>query len=254
MRNIVTKPERRLTHTALVCGHCNNKAPMEIISAHSSVDRQTRRLRGIVRGETLWEMLACGNCSQISIRTGHSSPDDSDPFRWEIAYPEVRRVPRCVPAEVARAYEAGMLMRTVDPESRRRKLLGTVLEMVCWDQGAWGQNLIYQLRDLASRSLMPASLAEFAERASAFRSSSTAARSSDFEPVDIPLLEALCEAMITHIYVAIKPSARCPLTRAASSATTRGKRQCVAVCVYRMALCAAFSLRSAHFRAQRWPA
>jgi hypothetical protein len=213
VRNVLAKQERKLTQSAILCSHCNSKGPMAIVSTHTAPDRAGRRPRGISRGETLWEMLSCVNCSQVLLRTGHTSPDDNDPFRWEIAYPESRRAPRCVPGEVARAYEAAMLVRTIDAKSYA-VLLGTVLEMICWDQGAWGQNLLYQLRDLASRTLMPAALAELAERAVAFRVASTSARSSDFEPVDIPVLEPLCEAMIVHIYVG--PSLVTAAKRAAS--------------------------------------
>jgi hypothetical protein len=211
MRNALRKNDEQLTQVGVVCAHCNSKGRMAVVSTHRAADRGRR-----ARGETLWEILSCASCSQLTVRTGHSSPEDSDPFRWEVAFPESRRIPRCVPGDVARAYDAAMIMRTTDPKTYA-VLLGTVLEMVCWDQGAWGQNLIYQLKDLASRSIIPASLADLGLGIRAFRSPTAQGRSTDLEPADLPVLEPLCEALILQIYVG--PSLIAAAKRAATALT-----------------------------------
>jgi hypothetical protein len=199
MRSIAPVDERRKTQTAIVCGHCHTKAVMFIDSSYSVAERGHGK-RAVTRGETLWETLACSKCAMLSVRTGHSACEDEDTFKWEIVYPETRRAPRGLPFDVSRAYESAMLMRSVDPKAYA-VVLGTVLDIICSDQGAWGQNLAYRLRDLASRALISQAVADIANDLSVFASPASFGRLADLEPLDIPLLEPLCDALILYIYV-----------------------------------------------------
>jgi hypothetical protein len=199
MRNLSAKRTAPTTQALIVCGHCLGKARMPIVFSCSRADGRSgvRTLRGI---ETSWELLSCPNCEMLQLRAGHTSPDDVDPFRWEVVYPDTRKLPRGLPTEVARAYEAALIMRGVD-QAAYAVLLGTVLEIVCQHEDAWGQSLLYRLRDLASRSLIPATLADTAHGLRAFRTSMAMARATDLGADDVPLLEPLCEAVLTYVYV-----------------------------------------------------
>jgi hypothetical protein len=200
MRSAARADDRPKTQTAIVCGHCHTKAPMTIVSASSVVERGPSR-RSAIRGEMLWETLSCSKCSMVSLRTGHSARDDGEPFKWDIVYPETRRAHRSLPFDIARAYESAMLMRSVDPNAYA-VVLGTVLDIICSDRGAWGQNLAYRLLDLASRSLIPPELAELGQRIPVFMSAADRGGLRDLDAADLPVLEPLCEALIVYLYVA----------------------------------------------------
>lgn len=199
MRNPPAKRTPPTTPALVVCGHCLTKARMPILFACSRPDRRpgARTMRA---AETSWELLSCPSCEMLQLRAGHTSPDAVDPFRWDVVYPDTRRALRGLPTEVARAYEAATIMRGVD-QAAYAVLLGTVLEIVCQHEDAWGQSLLYRLRDLASRSLIPASLADAAHGLRAFRTSIAMARATDLTADDIPLLEPLCDAVLTYVYV-----------------------------------------------------
>ncbi len=152
-------------------------------------------------GETRWEVLTCGECARLSLRSGHSSPDDPEPFSWDVVYPPAPDTPRFLPSDISRAHKAAMLMRTVDAHAYA-VLLGTLLEIICLDRGARGQNLYYRLRDLAARSLIPATLAECAHGITDLRPAFVVARTPDLTAGDIALLEPLSEALLQYLYVA----------------------------------------------------
>jgi hypothetical protein len=214
-----------ITDFVLQCGHCGNKAPMEILANQSLVETHQADTPSIFAME--WDMgqvymvLRCFSCSeptfyQMSIHTG-IDPGNLDRSYDKILYPNEPNSPRALPKGVQMAWNAAMRVRRIDPNAFA-VLLGRVLESICRHENAVGSNLSGKIADLASRRVFPDPLAQVAHGLRKLRNFG-AHGTAELRESDVPLLQSLCSALLTHLYSlpALAKDAHESLDRIASS-------------------------------------
>lgn len=189
-----------------LCGHCGNRAPMEIVGCHSDIRRSdSSDAVGFDFDEgRVHEMLLCPNCKKIVLRTCYIHEASDDPeygYSYEVLYPTPRKLPRGLPDKVEAAYESALRVQSIDANAFA-VLLGRVLELVCVDRGANGDTLYKQLNDLASRGEIPATLADIANGLRNLRNVGAHASLGELTDKDVPMLDALARAIVEYVYTA----------------------------------------------------
>jgi len=185
------------------CGHCSNRAPMEIVAIFSKVEEQHDEGSNISWEEgPAWEILLCPACLDVSLQKTyyHEGFDPSD-WKWEIIYPKEIKEIVGLPQEVEVAYEAALKVRNIDPNAYA-VLLGRVLDKVCIDRKAEGKSLSDRLKNLAEKGEMPTRLAEMAHQLRQLRNIGAHADLGNLTASEIPILSDLCSAILEYVYTA----------------------------------------------------
>jgi hypothetical protein len=156
---------------------------------------------GFEAGES-YTMLKCPVCAKPTLnrREFDDTMNDED---WgdEILYPSPEREVRGLPDDVRAEYQSAMLVAPVSPNAFG-VLLGRVLDKVCTDRRATGSTLSEKLSDLAARGEMPQNLAEMARQLRQLRNLGAHADLGELTADEIPVLKALCTAILEYVYVA----------------------------------------------------
>jgi hypothetical protein len=201
----MTKPEKQFSGV-VQCAHCANSAPMEIVSTYSKVvshldnaftDKQFEYDAGDV-----FELLLCPACKDVTLRQyfWHEYADDED-ISMRVLYPVANRSPLGLPEKIKSSYEAAVKVKTIDANAYG-VLVGRVLEMVCDDRKATGNQLGEKLADLATKQEFPEKLVGVTNGLRNLRNIGAHATLGELTKMEVPILEDLCKAILEYVYSA----------------------------------------------------
>lgn len=126
--------------TVLLCGHCGNSAPMEVVGSHSHVEQHEEQDVGWEEGY-FYQLAQCPACAGITLRRYYyHEAHDMDDVEWTLLYPTTRALPQGLPVPIQRAWGAASHVKNIDANAFA-VLLRRVLELVCTDRGAIGGTL-----------------------------------------------------------------------------------------------------------------
>jgi Domain of unknown function (DUF4145) len=186
----------------LKCSRCNNVAPMRIIG--TATDSTTDRFDDgpPIEHGTLYEILSCPQCKGVTIRSGswHDSMDRED-WSAKVIYPSERQRIEGLPSTVENEYRAAEQVSSISPNAYA-VLLGRVLDVVCNDRNASGNTLHERLSDLAARHEIPKNLADMAHKLRQLRNFGAHADLGALTDEEVPILAALCRAVLEYVYSA----------------------------------------------------
>ena len=186
----------------LTCSHCGNKAPMLIQAKYSRI--KSHEIPNLSWDEgPFWELLECTACNRVLLREGHWHEyihADTGP-EYEILYPNGPEQIRGLPPIIATAYAAAQKVKSIDSNAFA-VLLGRVLDLVCIDKKAEGENLFERLNDIANKGIMPQQLADMAHAIRHLRNIGAHANLGELTISEVPILEALNKAILEYIYSA----------------------------------------------------
>ncbi|MEZ4222305.1 MAG: DUF4145 domain-containing protein [Polyangiaceae bacterium] len=153
---------------------------------------------------TLYELLSCPKCEQITMRSGFWH-DGMEPEEWSttIIYPSERPRIQGLPPDVEREFRAAEQVAPISANAYA-VLLGRVLDAVCDDRNASGKSLHERLTDLATRQEIPGNLVGMAHNLRQLRNVGAHANLGDLTTQEVPVLEALCRAVLEYVYAAPK--------------------------------------------------
>ncbi len=192
----------------LICTHCGNKAPMQIKAKYDEIEWQSAGEREcfgymIEEGRQIgyvWELLKCPSCNNILLFRYVYEPSDGA-TEETFLYPKASEQIYGLPEDVSRAYtEAQKIKRHSNSFGIQ---LGRVLEFVCLDKEAKGNNLKKKLKDMADREIIPKQLADMGDAMREFRN--FGAHANPFQELtekEVPILEALIKAILEYVYSA----------------------------------------------------
>ena len=187
------------------CLHCSNSAPQEIVASYSQVeDMYSDPHRRQVIGEAgpVFELMTCPACRAISLRRiDYCDWDDPDDWAVSWLFPQPGTPVPGLPPEVDKAYEAALKVRNIDSNAYA-VLLGRVLDKICIDRGAEGRSLGERLKYLATQREIPEKLAEMARQLRQLRNIAAHADLGELSPKEVPILDALCKAILEYVYSA----------------------------------------------------
>ncbi|MDP2778957.1 DUF4145 domain-containing protein [Devosia sp.] len=192
-------------HTAaFTCTHCGNKAPMLIVAEYSHIKNHDDEESGMSwEAGPYWEVLECLSCNSVLFRKGywHDLLTDECGPEYEILYPNGPQVIRGLPQQISKSYEAAQRVKTIDSNAFA-VLLGRVLDLVCIDKNAVGDDLFQRLEDIAKKGIMPQQLADMAHALRHLRNIGAHANLGELTPAEVPILEGLSKAILEYVYSA----------------------------------------------------
>lgn len=196
--------ETQYTDKPLRCGHCGNVAVMRVVGSVNNIEEEEDQSSGPPweRG-TIYEITSCANCDGVMLRAGfwHDGMEDRSEWDATVLYPPEKGGFIGLPASVRREYEAAQKVAPIAPNAYA-VLLGRVLDCVCLDRKAAGHSLYEKLNDLAQKHEIPTHLAGMAHQLRQLRNVGAHADLGSLTDSEIPVLEALCKAVLEYVYEA----------------------------------------------------
>jgi hypothetical protein len=152
---------------------------------------------------TGWKLAQCPACLKVTLVETKWCPPDIDESQecWHFLYPLPVSAPQGLPADVALSYAAARKVRNIDSNAFA-VLLGRVLDKVCIDKQVTGASLYDRLTKLANTGEIPPRLAEMAQQLRQLRNIGAHADLGELTPREVPILDALCRAVLEYVYTA----------------------------------------------------
>ncbi len=186
------------------CGNCGNISSMEEVGRFEDCEEEFDE-DGQPWGYsgTIYIGARCPACKVLNI-VSHDWADwlDSDEFiNYEVLHPKQAKYPLGLPEEILRTYKAAEKIKSDDPGSYAM-LLRRLLELVCKNRNAEGNNLQSKLKDLADKNEIPEKLASIAQNLRMFGNIGAHPYAGDLKEREIPIVSALANAILEYIYSA----------------------------------------------------
>src|ERR1700674_1403980 len=189
---------------SIKCGHCQNRAPMEIVHVQSETREMSDRDNPFsYDAGFVYELLKCPACEGIGFRRywwNDAFMDGSD-VEFETLYPSAERTLQGLPDKIARGYQAAQKVRNIDANAYG-VLLGRVLDSVCEDRNASGNSLDERLKSLAEKDEIPDKLVDVATGIRRLRNVGAHADLGELTPAELPVLDDLTRAILEYVYYA----------------------------------------------------
>ncbi len=195
----------------MLCGHCGNKTRMEIVTTYTKTNMYEPHPYGSYENggpdipyETFskWSLALCPVCSKMTLTSFFTSDFHEYP-ETEILYPTTEEHIEGLPPEIDKSYRAALSVRNIDSNAFG-VLMRRLLEKICIDRAASGRNLVSKLDSLAEKGEIPERLATMADQVRMLGNIGAHADAGELTPVEVPVLEALCKALLEYIYTAPK--------------------------------------------------
>lgn len=193
----------------LVCGHCGNRSPMESKGQAQHVTVYGTDPRYTDEDYRYWDLFVCPVCARPLLVETFCTTFEQDPIAgcWpshtNVLYPSEAVDTDGLPDKVKVALLEALRLRQVSPNAFA-VMLGRLLEIICEDKQAHGDNLVAQLGYLAGQGEIPQRLAEMAHKLRILRNFGAHAGPNDLGPQDVPILVDFTEVILEYIYRAPK--------------------------------------------------
>ena len=181
------------------CFHCGNIVPMKLVGRDVSTWDEGDDYVGVEE----WSFYMCPTCKEPTVVCWYWQQKDdeitSDVGR-SIAYPENLFESKNVPKTIRNALVAAASTKSIDTAisliAWRR-----VLELVCKDLNAQGNDLYHKILDLSSKNVLPQTLKEASNIIRLL--GNYGAHSDDEEPkyINVSSIESLVRYIIEYVYV-----------------------------------------------------
>jgi len=188
----------------LKCGHCHNIAPMYIIGHVPSITSYSENNGSHLYDEGYnYYILNCPACEEVNVvrQFYHSFMTDEEPNPYEVLYPISNRQPIGLPSDIQKLYEAALKIKTIDAQIYAITLR-KILELVCQAKKAKGRSLADKIKDLSQRGEIPVNLVKVANGLKEFGNIGAHEGVGSLSNNEIPLAEALCNAILEYVYTA----------------------------------------------------
>lgn len=186
------------------CGHCSNRAPMEIVAKYSHIfETHEDKSSGYVwELYNCYELLICPACNKSILRfyEWNDSMESGDES-YTVLFPIDNKLPIGLPERIEKAYNAAINVRNIDVNAYA-VLIGRVLEMVCLDRKAKGRTLNDQLKDLSEKGEIPIKLVGIASSLRQLRNIGAHAMLGELTFDEAPILDDLSKAILEYVYSA----------------------------------------------------
>lgn len=147
----------------------------------------------------IWQLIICPACSNVSLRKGwyHEYTDEIPKF--ETIYPIRKDNVDGLPDNIQKAFDAALKVKNIEANAYA-VLLRRLLELICIDKKADGNNLHQQLEFLAKKNVIPKQLSDMAIQLKNLGNIGAHAGTGDLTEEEIPVLDSLCKAILEYVY------------------------------------------------------
>ncbi len=197
---------KRKTTEFLQCGHCGNRAPMDIVAEYYLSTKSTYEdpydeyYAPQPEEGYHHKLLLCLACKEVTLwRYFDADYMDGEDIRLETLYPPAALRLSGLPSQIQRAYEIALKVRVIDANAYA-VIIGRILEMICEDRQATGKDLYNKLIDLAAKGEIPDKLVGVADSLRQLRNFGAHASLGELTREEIPILDDLCKAILEYVY------------------------------------------------------
>lgn len=191
--------------TSIKCGHCQNKAPMEVVADYSTVKDYDDPRSGVTwEAGSFYELMECPACGEIALRRHfwHSGRmDETHEIKYRYLYPIDGIEIQGLPDKIESGYQAAQKVRNIDTNAYA-VLLGRVLDLICDDRNASGDTLDKKLKSLSKRGEIPEKLVDISSGLRKLRNIGAHADLGELSSADLPVLDGLTRAILEYVYSA----------------------------------------------------
>ena len=152
---------------------------------------------------THYSVLKCPACEKINIVSydWNDAMDSDDDISYDFLYPQNLNYPIGLPEEILKAFKAAEKVKSIDVNAYAI-LMRRLLELVCLDRNATSGTLAAMLKELANKNEIPDKLVKVASGLKDFGNIGAHAGSGDLTEKEIPIVNALCSAILDYVYSA----------------------------------------------------
>jgi Domain of unknown function (DUF4145) len=178
------------------CGWCGVKTALIERARHLARPYEMEGW-GVIETQT-WVLYECVSCSRPILRAEwyHEGMEE---YAFEWLLPTGQRDDSNLPSPVAKAWEAALAVRHVEPNAFA-VLVGRTLEVISNEEAAIGTNLVAKLRWLADSGRIPGPLAEMAQKLRRIRNLGAHASTDEIREGDVPVIYEFADAILEYLY------------------------------------------------------
>ena len=186
------------------CRHCGNISKMEIIGTvnddHTEIDPEYGPM---TEWGIYYSVLKCPACQKINIvsYTWYDGIESEDEISYDFLYPQNASYPIGLPEKILTAFKAAEKVKSIDVNAYAI-LMRRLLELVCLDRSATSGTLASMLKELANKKEIPDKLVKVASGLKDFGNIGAHAGSGELTEQEIPIVNALCIAILEYVYSA----------------------------------------------------
>lgn len=188
----------------ITCRHCGNVSQMDIIGNVADDYTEEDPETGMsFDGGTHYSVLKCPACVKVNIVSygWHEAMESDDEISYDFLFPQNPNYPIGLPEKILTAYNAAEKVKTIDVNAYAI-LMRRLLELVCLDRNATSGTLAAMLKELANKNEIPNKLVKVASGLKDFGNIGAHAGSGDLTETEIPIVNALCSAILEYVYSA----------------------------------------------------
>lgn len=187
----------------IVCEHCGNKTPHEIIFTTNGPDEIVEMYAGHESAiSTYYFLTRCSSCLEVSLFGDWEESDDLGSLKSAILmYPKITKIHSAVPAPIVKDYNEAKKVIKKSPHAFA-VLVRRAMENVCIHQDAKGKDLKEKIDDLAKREIIPKSLARMANAIRYIGNIGAHVNEHDIDQEEALILDDFMRAILEYVYVA----------------------------------------------------
>jgi hypothetical protein len=177
------------------CGWCG------VQTALNEVARSTKEFVDTEYGNVetkSWVVYECVSCNRPTLREEWFSDIHGEAIP-ETLLPTGERDNSALPRTVAKAWQAALAVRHVEPNAFA-VLVGRTLEVICNEEGATGATLQQKLHTLVSAGRLPGPIAQMSTQLRQIRNLGAHASSDEVTSTDVPVIFEFADAILEYLY------------------------------------------------------
>jgi hypothetical protein len=179
-----------------ICPHCGNKTPHKLLHRQDFyVDIEENMF-----DECWWAILRCSTCGELSLYKDHWDKTRSI-WTSKLIYPVPIIAPVEASQDVQRLFQEAVKIKHIAP-SLCAVGIRKCLEALCKDKGATKKDLSSNVRELASKGILPEILVQMMDSSRIIGNLGAHAGSSEVTEDDANVLIDFCLAILEYVYVA----------------------------------------------------
>jgi len=191
----------------IFCGHCGNTSKMVVVGEvndeldQPDFDPECGPMPPVY---DCYSVLRCYACQGINIISyiWHEGRGYDDDIGYNFLFPSNPKYPIGLPENILKAYKSAEKVKSIDVNAYAI-LMRRLLELVCLDRGASPQNNLYHmLKELANKNEIPTKLVDVVSGLREFGNISAYANMGELTEEEIPMVNALCDAILEYVYSA----------------------------------------------------
>ena len=177
----------------LYCRYCGNKTLMKQVGQYKYSWNEDNNYYGYFH----YFMMACPVCGRVTLFQEYWSSASEDDK--EILYPTTRVDYFQVPESIKSSFEAAVQTKGID-QAICTLSLRRVLEMICKDKGAVGDNLAAQINDLIEKKVLPEMMRDLLNIVRQYGNEAAHGDKAAFSLYDVEQLIDYVATIINYLY------------------------------------------------------